>query len=351
MSGREDKPLVPITNAAAEITPRSSDLVTRGLEDATLLLQTSDVAPDSEQQLLARAEAGDAEAQAQIADAHRHGRYGWASNLVEAAFWYRKAAEQGLARAQHALGVAYSQGLGVARDMRQAIEWYRRAAVQREKESIIALGAIFENGSVARELATQRPQYWEYLLTENLLRCKIAQLQNRYAALDHELLSRSVVRFETLEYLQHVQDQLQTFLSLIEELKTCVQQDIASSWGKPGVPGDPVEILETVNRLGGICDGFVEWEIKFLLAHPPTALSQLRQLTRGSAAGILDEIGRIPDEIALGIQEAREGVTKHNINLAFAAPPQMDRLTAAVAEATGTILESIRSGRTGKSRR
>jgi uncharacterized protein len=44
--------------------------------------------------------------------------------------WYRKAAEQGYALAQLALGVMYSQGGGVTRDYAEAYMWFSLAAAQ-----------------------------------------------------------------------------------------------------------------------------------------------------------------------------------------------------------------------------
>ena len=48
-------------------------------------------------------------------------------NLIKAVKWYRKAAEQGLARAQNNLGVCYGNGQGVSQSYTEAVKWYRKA--------------------------------------------------------------------------------------------------------------------------------------------------------------------------------------------------------------------------------
>ena len=48
----------------------------------------------------------------------------------EAVKWYRRAAEQGDAGAQTALGTMYLGGKGVPEDDREAVKWYREAAEQ-----------------------------------------------------------------------------------------------------------------------------------------------------------------------------------------------------------------------------
>ena len=49
---------------------------------------------------------------------------------AEAAHWYRRAAEQGLAKAQNQLGIMYSFGRGVREDEEEAVRWFRRADEQ-----------------------------------------------------------------------------------------------------------------------------------------------------------------------------------------------------------------------------
>lgn len=44
--------------------------------------------------------------------------------------WYQKAAEQGNANAQDALGSCYEYGQGVEKNEEKAVEWYQKAAEQ-----------------------------------------------------------------------------------------------------------------------------------------------------------------------------------------------------------------------------
>ena len=44
--------------------------------------------------------------------------------------WYRKAAEQGDAKAQYNLGNCYYFGNGVTENEQEAVKWYRKAAEQ-----------------------------------------------------------------------------------------------------------------------------------------------------------------------------------------------------------------------------
>ena len=56
-------------------------------------------------------------------------------DMVEAAKWFRKAAEQGHVGAQYYLAECYHSGDGVEKDMAEAVKWYRKAAEQGFKEA------------------------------------------------------------------------------------------------------------------------------------------------------------------------------------------------------------------------
>jgi hypothetical protein len=51
-------------------------------------------------------------------------------NIKEAASWWCNAAEQGLAQAQHNLGICYINGLGVVKNEIEAYKWHLLAASQ-----------------------------------------------------------------------------------------------------------------------------------------------------------------------------------------------------------------------------
>jgi hypothetical protein len=64
----------------------------------------------------------------------------------QAAYWYRKAAQQGNASAQGDLGMLYDKGLGVAQDYTEAATWYRKAADQGIAAAQAMLGNLYVKG-------------------------------------------------------------------------------------------------------------------------------------------------------------------------------------------------------------
>jgi TPR repeat protein len=63
---------------------------------------------------------------------------GVAQDYAEAVKWYRRAAEQGDAGAQHNLGLMYDKGRGVAQDYVQAHKWLNFAATKGDSWSVMA---------------------------------------------------------------------------------------------------------------------------------------------------------------------------------------------------------------------
>lgn len=99
------------------------------------------------------ADQGLAEAQKALADLYFSGN-GLEENDEKALAWYSKAAAQGLASAQFQIGGIYYNGYGVAKDATEAVKWYRLAAEQGLAKAQNSLGVQYEFGDgVAKDTA------------------------------------------------------------------------------------------------------------------------------------------------------------------------------------------------------
>jgi TPR repeat protein len=74
---------------------------------------------------------------------------GWGAprDDVQAVHWYRQAATQGYAIAQTNIGWMYQNGRGVPRDYAQAVKWYRLAVAQGEPTAADNLGILYRDGT------------------------------------------------------------------------------------------------------------------------------------------------------------------------------------------------------------
>jgi len=95
--------------------------------------------------LLAKANAGEAEAQHQLGRSYFYGD-GVRRNYAQAAIWYRKAAEQGNPDSQLKLGWMYQFGRGVPQNSAQAFAWAMKAAEQGHTEAEVFISACYSAG-------------------------------------------------------------------------------------------------------------------------------------------------------------------------------------------------------------
>jgi len=80
-------------------------------------------------------------------EAYRTGKqFEGKQDYVAAMRWYRKAADQGNALAQVAVGNLYGMAQGVAQDYGEALRWYRKAADQGNNEAEDNVGFFYLSG-------------------------------------------------------------------------------------------------------------------------------------------------------------------------------------------------------------
>lgn len=86
-----------------------------------------------------------AKAQHNLGVAYENGM-GVPKDLAKAAYWYKKGAENGDVSAQSNLGTLYLEGGGVDKDFKKAFYWFEKAASQGDIEAYINLGLMYFEG-------------------------------------------------------------------------------------------------------------------------------------------------------------------------------------------------------------
>jgi hypothetical protein len=79
---------------------------------------------------------------------------------AEAVKWCRKAAKQGNVRAQFNLGQMYEWGDGVTQDIAEAVKWYRQAAVQGGAAAQFKLGSCYCDGEGVKQNTAEAVKWW-----------------------------------------------------------------------------------------------------------------------------------------------------------------------------------------------
>ena len=99
-------------------------------------------------------------------------------HLIEFIKWFRKAAEQGNAKAQHDLGVLYSRGEHVLQDMDEAKALFLKAAKQGYRDAQFEIGNMYSLGmggpedlDEARNWFLKAPYLFKNINTVSVIHC------------------------------------------------------------------------------------------------------------------------------------------------------------------------------------
>lgn len=121
--------------------------IIKELQQRTYQVSSTNVSGTSFPALVARAGAGDVEAQFTIGMDYRHGTGGVGSrNPLKSFEWLSAAAAQGHAKAQAAVGTCYAYGHGAGKNTSIAYEWFRKASLQGAPEGDCGIAECYQYG-------------------------------------------------------------------------------------------------------------------------------------------------------------------------------------------------------------
>ncbi len=148
---------------------------------AVMALMTSALFANSElDELLKKANEGDAWSQYQVGRAYYKNNIGAGTNYAKAAEWFEKAALQGIKEAQFSLGVCCERGYGREQSYSDAVYWYRRAAEQGVPAAQFNLGLLYQRGEGVSQSAQDAAKWIAKAAAQGYLNAQI-DLAWRYA--------------------------------------------------------------------------------------------------------------------------------------------------------------------------
>lgn len=109
------------------------------------------------------------EAQHDLAAVYTAGHGGVKQSYDRALYWFRQAADQGVANAQYNLGVLYHQGLGTEADVQEAVYWYSRAADGGHPEAQYNLGIAYIEGIGVPYDPVRASEYFEKAADQGIM--------------------------------------------------------------------------------------------------------------------------------------------------------------------------------------
>lgn len=178
----------------------------------------------------------------------------------------------------------------------------------------------FENTTyLAQQIVLDKPDFWEYRLTAELLRSEMGAVQTKWQDLKRGLYVRksTPIPFDTLA--DWLRTKMEDASNIIAAFKELISTELDIAWGAPGKPGNETEILRVCRLLTLAATNFLEWEEDLRFSGLPEEFRELRVFLQGVAGDQLEEMMRIPAELGK-IFEAENPTGLHKIDLVFTLP-------------------------------
>ncbi len=172
----------------------------------------------------------------------------------------------------------------------------------------------------AQKLVRERPKFWEYRLTAELLETKLAEVRRQMDRLSNGFVHISVKPINGRTFFSWLGAKIRDLTSMMQAFEKQMPL-IQDSWGPPGVPADPRQIRQSVNDVIQLCYELLEWERDLRATLPPEPARRVTQTMRGWTEFILKEIERLPGELLKPLDEPPRPGRVVNIMLTVKSPP------------------------------
>lgn len=147
------------------------------------------------------------------------------------------------------------------------------------------------------DLITVRPQFWEFLLTSEILKSGFLSISGRFVELNQGLIVRRTRFLGARDSFNHIQSLISDFSAMITAMSNIVNVEIPKGWGPVGSPGDPILIKKACDKIYALVLSMFEWELDLRFVRPVDDFSELFRLMQGWTLEIFAELQKIPQEI------------------------------------------------------
>jgi hypothetical protein len=180
----------------------------------------------------------------------------------------------------------------------------------------------FSNESVrARQIALDKPAYWEFLLTDELLRTKLNSVSKKFNDLNNGLIFKKHISVSGIDFLNTKFKDMICLLSLFG----AAAKKMEKSWGELGTAGDAIEIKEAVETIISGCNSLFDWELNLKYELPPEKFINLQNLLQGCSFELFQQIEELPNKLMEPFKEPNPKGT-FEIYMKIDAPSRMDEI-------------------------
>lgn len=188
--------------------------------------------------------------------------------------------------------------------LRKGFQYERHLEQQAKLEAL----PLFRNENTkVKQLVVEKPPYWEYLLTEELLRCRFKEMRSTLADLQKGAVLRKHQTLSRQQFFDWLQSKWPEAEAAVVVMSNCVNHEFQNAWtSTENNSPDPTSILRVVDKLNAACNFLLDWEADVFCIHPPEALEPVRAALLGSMVDVLEELEKIPEHLAEAVKRGRD---------------------------------------------
>jgi len=178
----------------------------------------------------------------------------------------------------------------------------------------------------AKLIALEKPRFWEYTLTAELLKTKFKNLDKKFRELESGLCFAKSDRLDPLSYFQMIRPKISDLSKIVHIMAKIINEEIPNSWGLPGVAGNPYEIKEAVDKLYNACLTAFDWEVEMSSLEPPDGFKYLSSLMKGCGKTMYESVREIPIKLEKPFLNENPEPGTYVIDIEFKSPPNLEEI-------------------------
>lgn len=159
-----------------------------------------------------------------------------------------------------------------------------------------------------REIIRDKPDYWEFLLTSELLDHYCAPVLRRGRDLQRGLTLKTMTMLPPEQFMRWLDKKPKELLAVPPAIEGLIE-DLPRAWGEPGKPGDEREIDHVCKLFAGVIEHVVDVAEDTKFTTVPQGFEGVRELLTEGALHILKRFPELPNFLKKIVAEApKEGV-------------------------------------------
>lgn len=178
----------------------------------------------------------------------------------------------------------------------------------------------------AKQIVLERPAYWEYSLTEELLSSGLIQVRRSFDDLKKGLSYRKTVRIPNTDCPKWLMSKMEDFLTLLVLVGALMTGELKVAWRS----GNAVEIKRVADKLISVCNQLLEWEIELRAVVPPEPFLRIRRMMEGWTFQYFDAIESVPVKLRNIIEQP--GESTHTIEYVLEPPNNFEEIKNEIEE-------------------